>query len=173
MVSYCYVVNTTRTCGVKGEEWTHSVQVPSQVDASPLRVHDDEGENAVQHGERPLGSETLVEVNDDLRVAVGFEVQSAGVAKIEGVVNLSVTHQRDVWMGSESHGLHAVFEIVDLQTVKAEQRVRDVFDGFDSRRVGAAFRDSETVRGTVVKDVFILDAKECPDAAHSLISHLD
>ena len=70
------------------------------------------------------------------------------------------------------HGLHAVCEIVDLKAMKSQHRMRNISDCFDAGGVGAALCNFETIGDAMVKNIFVCDAKQCPDATHFVISHL-
>ena len=71
-----------------------------------------------------------------------------------------------MWVCIQSHGLHAVGEVIDLQTVKSKQRLRNIFDSFDTSCVGTAVHDIDAIDQAVSKDIFASKAKKCPDTAH-------
>ena len=136
------------------------------MELSLFRVQNGEGKYAVQHGGRLFGTETLVQVNDDLRIAVRLEHKLVKVSQSERIVNLAVAEQPNVRVRFEAHWLHAIREIVDLQSVKAQMRVRNTLDGLDTRRVGSAVSDLEAISEAVQSNSLVTETKKCPDAAH-------
>lgn len=126
------------------KHWSDAEYVSSEVDFSLLRVYDDERKHAVKHLSGLFGTETNVEVDDGLAIAVRFVVKSMLLPDFATVIDLSVVDQPYVGVRVDPHGLHAVNGVHDLETVESETGVGKAGDGFDTESLRTPVGDLVT-----------------------------
>ena len=137
------------------------------MDLTLLRVENSKHEHAVQHLRRLLSSEALVEVDNDLTVAVRLELEFVMVSKREGVVDLSVKEQPDVGIGEHAKGLHPVDLVCDGEAVEAEASVGNLSHRLNTSGVRTAVGDLEEVEA-VLPYIFLGQTEQRPYTAHDV-----
>ena len=145
--------------------------VSSEVNLSLPRVYYDERKHAVKHLSGLFGTETNVEVDDGLPIAVRFIVKSILLPDFATVIDLSVVDQPYVGVRVDPHRLHAVNGVHDLKTVESETGVGKAGDGFDTECLWTPVGDLVT-SGTSHLHV-VLSAEQSPDATHLLLDLVD
>ena len=118
---------------VESKHRSDAEYVSTEVNLSLLRVYDDERKHAVKHPSGLFGTETNVEMDNGLPIAVRFVVKSIFLPDFATVVDLSVVDQPYVGVRVDPHGLHAVNGVHDLKTVESETGVGKTGDGFDTK----------------------------------------
>lgn len=153
------------TCIVKHKHWSHSKNVPPEVHQAFLGVNDNESKHTIQHSRRGLYSKPLVEMNNDLAVALSVEAELVLISQGERVVYLPVVQEPYVRENEESHGLHPLEQSVDSQSLEAQAGIRRLWNRLNPRGVWSTVAYLETFNAPL-SNVFISETKQCPNTAH-------